>query len=66
MQLFSSSFPKKKKKRTWVEDVKDFKPINLVGSLYKLFVEVLANKLKRLKERCCLRYKKFLLREDKS
>ena len=33
-------------KKGGVEDLKDFKQISLVGSLYKLFAEVLANKLK--------------------
>ena len=28
------------------EELKDFRPINLVGGLYKLFAKVLTNKLK--------------------
>ena len=35
-------------KKGGAEDLKDFKPISLVGSLYKLLAKVLANKLKNV------------------
>ena len=33
-------------KKGGAEDIKDFRPISLVGSLYKLLVKVLTNRLK--------------------
>ena len=38
------------KKKMGVEDLRDFKSISLVGSLYKLLAKVLANKLKKVVE----------------
>ena len=41
---FFSVSPKKK----GVEDLRDFRPISLVGDLYKLLAKVLANRLKKM------------------
>ena len=35
-------------KKEGASDVQDFKPISLVGSLYKIIAKVLANRLKRV------------------
>ena len=38
-------------KKEGAEDFKDFRPISLVGSLYKLIAKVLANRLKKVMDR---------------
>ena len=35
-------------KKSGAEDFKDFRPISLIGSLYKVLAKVLANRLKRV------------------
>ena len=35
-------------KKEGVEDIRDFRPISLVGSVYKLLAKVLANRLKSM------------------
>lgn len=43
-------------KKGGVEVLKDFKPINLIGGLYKLLARVLANKLQNLVEKVVSHY----------
>ena len=43
---FNSTFLMLIPKKELVEDLRDFKPISLVGSVYKLLVKVLTNRLK--------------------
>ena len=48
VRSFISTFLVLISKYKGAEDLKDFRPISLVGSLYKLLAKVLANKLKRV------------------
>lgn len=43
---FNALVPKKK----GVGEVKDFKPISLLGTVYKIFVEFMAERLKKLRK----------------
>ena len=45
---FERYFPSSDPKNSGVEDLRDFKPISLVGGLYKWLTKVLANRLKRV------------------
>lgn len=44
-------------KKGGTKDLKDFRPINLVGGLYKILSKVLANKLKVVVEKAISKYK---------
>ena len=48
VRSLNSSFLVLIPKRGGVEDLKEFRPISLVGSLYKLIAKVLANRLKKV------------------
>ena len=48
MRSLNTTFIVMISKKRGAEDFKDFIPISLVGSLYKLLVKVLTNKLKRV------------------
>jgi hypothetical protein len=38
-------------KKPWTKDIKDFRPISLVGGVYKIIAKVLANTLKMVVEK---------------
>ena len=48
MKSLNSTFIVMVPKKEGVEDFKDFRPISLMGSLYKLIAKVLANELKKV------------------
>ena len=48
MKSINASFMVLIPKKGGVEDLKDFRPTSLVGSLYKLLAKVLANRLKKV------------------
>ena len=51
MKSLNSTFIVMVPKKEGAYDFKDFRPISLVGSLYKLIAKVLANKLKKVMRR---------------
>ena len=52
-------------KKEGVEDIKDFRPISLVGSLYKLIAKVIANRLKKVMSRLVNKAQNALWKADK-
>ena len=48
-----------------VKDLKDFRPINLVGSLYKSLAKVLARRLNRVVGKVVSKFQNVFWREDK-
>ena len=54
-----------KPKKNGANVLKDFRPISLVGSLYKLWAKVLANRLKRVVGKVVSKFQNPLWREDK-
>ena len=51
MKSLNSTFIVMVPKKEGADDFKDFRPISLVGSLYKLIAKVLANRLKKVMSR---------------
>ena len=49
-----------------VEDIRDYRPINLVNSIYKLMAKVMANKLKKVMDKLINVARMLSWREDKS
>ena len=50
-------------KKGGVEELKDFRPVSLVGSLYKLLAKVLANKLKLAIGKVVLEYQHAFIQD---
>ena len=48
-----------------VKDLKDFRPINLVGSLYKSLAKVLARRLNMVVGKVVSKFQNVFWREDK-
>ena len=46
------------------EDLKDLRPISLVGGLYKILTKVLANRIKRVMGKIISQSQSALLKED--
>ena len=50
-------------KKGGAKDLNDFRPISMVGSLYKLLAKVLANKLKKVVGKVILAYQNVFIEE---